>query len=81
MARLTELDYKKAMFGVSHSIYNDEAPDTKDIDILFHATKKQVAKKVLIMDGTYKKYRCRGCGGAIKPRPQYCPHCGQKLEW
>lgn len=80
--RLKEDDYKKAIFGVSYSIYNDETPDPKDVDILFHAVNKQFGKKVLSSGNqTYKKYKCPSCNEAVNRQDRYCNHCGQKLDW
>ena len=78
--RIKEEDYKKAVFSISSKIYNEEIPATEDIDILVHATKKQIGKRV-VLNNEYNSYRCPCCNIIIYRSNQYCSQCGQKLDW
>ena len=78
--RIKEEDYQKAIFSISSKIYDEVIPASKDIDILVHATKKQIGKKVAISD-KYNSYRCPCCNGNVGCSNHYCGQCGQKLSW
>lgn len=78
--KIKEEDYKKAIFSISSKIYDEEIPATKDIDILVHATNKQIGKKVAISE-KYNSYRCPCCDNNVGRSNHYCSQCGQKLDW
>lgn len=46
------------------------------------AVKWQQAKEPKIMNGMYGiVYLCNECGNELELGSQYCPFCGQKLDW
>lgn len=62
----------------------------KTCKLAINALEKQIAKKPHDIDERedddfyYLGFMCPFCGGAItgQPyRPDYCKHCGQKLDW
>ena len=59
-------------------------------ELAINALEKQIAKKPTEVDERieedyyYLSFLCPNCGGSVtgQPyRPDYCKHCGQKLDW
>lgn len=78
--KITEEDYKRAVFSVSLKIYNNEIPAIQDIDVLVHAANKQIAKPISIVPNSFKE-KCPCCNNEVNYRYIYCFKCGQKLDW
>ena len=50
------------------------------IDVAIDAIKKRIPKKRILSDGHYLVYsRCPACKYAVNT--EYCPECGQKIDW
>lgn len=53
----------------------------EDFDFLNERVEKQIAKKPKIFHGSVLTlYPCPICGAKVKSC-NYCPQCGQKLDW
>ena len=50
------------------------------VDIAIQALEKQIPKKP-ITDDRYIMYICPCCNDFIKVSHNYCPNCGQELDW
>ena len=50
------------------------------VDIAIKALEKQIPKKP-ITDDRYIMYICPRCNDFIKVSHNYCPNCGQELDW
>lgn len=67
-------------------LYKDTSE--KNFDLAFEALDKQTPKKPICfnIDETYKLWRCKSCNfilgmGIMYLSINYCPECGQKLDW
>lgn len=47
--------------------------------IVAHAIEKQIPKKVIKRDAFLHRGICQFCN--IYVIDEYCPHCGQKIDW
>ena len=62
---------------------------TKEIaECVFEALDKQIAIKPIEMffvekplGGVYRMRKCGNCNEVIPPKVNYCPNCGQKIDW
>ena len=52
----------------------------KSIEIAIQALEKQIPMKPKT-DDRYVMYICPWCNDFIKVNHNYCPNCGQKLDW
>lgn len=58
-----------------------EIDTERDYGFLYERLEKQIAKKPKIFHGSVLTlYPCPICGAKVKSC-NYCPQCGQKLDW
>ena len=55
--------------------YDIHGEDIDAVDIAISALDKQIPKKPIGFGG------CPVCYQPMSTSPNYCPHCGQKLNW
>lgn len=86
---------KKALVNVSllaeHSKYYNADPDLKDIELIESIVKKEIPMKPeVIGDGyadgelVYDTWICPNCGKNYEveyDHYDYCPKCGQRIDW
>ena len=93
---MTEIDrIKNALVNVStlatHSDYYNKDRDDQDIYLIKAIVKKKITKKPYFesdgyADGypVYDTWVCPNCGEDYEieyDHYDYCPHCGQKIDW
>ena len=76
-------DYQKALDSLSLGNY-EEDPDSNEAKtkLLQELVDKEKPMKVVpfVNFWGYKGFQCPKCGKAINGG-DYCPHCGQHLDW
>ena len=94
---MTEVEsIKDALVNVitlaNHSDYYNKDRDDKDIDLITSIVKKEIPMKpkLFMRDGydedeaVYDAWDCPYCGThyqIIFDKHDYCPHCGQRIDW
>ena len=86
MSKRTQLLHKlKHVYSHNTKLVLDV--ENKDIELIIEALEKQIAKKPRIIGvSDYAEYmKCPQCRLTTvlysNMRPDYCPKCGQKLDW
>ena len=54
--------------------------DAPDLEMAINALEKQIPKKPKT-DDRYVPYICPWCNDFVKVSHNYCPNCGQELDW
>lgn len=72
-------DYRAGIFPPRNEVY-------KELDILNELVEIATPKKAkpLFINLPFMPYRCPCCGHLVndgKERFNYCPNCGQKIDW
>ena len=75
----------------NHSDYYENVRDEEDIDLIEEIVKKEIPKKPYFesdgyADGypVYDTWICPRCGEHYEiecDHYDYCPHCGQRIDW
>lgn len=76
----------------THSDYYNKDRDDKDIDLITSIVKKEIPRSTIRFGYWYDPDRsqvyvgrkCSNCGTRYKvyyTDYDYCPHCGQRLDW
>ena len=94
---MTETDRINSALGnvitlANHSDYYNKDRDDKDIDLITSIVKKEIPRSP-IRNGylydpdrshVYVGWKCSNCGTKYRvyyADYDYCPHCGQRLDW
>ena len=94
---MTETDrIKSALVNVitlaNHSDYYNKDRDDKDIDLITSIVKKEIPRSPIWFGYWYDPdrsqvhvgWKCSNCGTKYRvyyADYDYCPHCGQRLDW
>ena len=94
---MTETDrIKNALVNVTtlatHSDYYNKDRDDKDIDLIESIVKKEIPRSPIRFDDWYDHdgslvhdgWKCPNCGTTYEiddDEYNYCPNCGQRLDW
>ena len=65
---------------IQRTFTNGSNAKVEAIDIAIQALEKQIPKKPKT-DDRYIMYICPCCNDFIKVSHNYCPNCGQELDW
>lgn len=73
------LKWRFEVHGGKIGLYDDDG-STKAYELAISALEKQISKKVRHISGMHSTGRCPVCS-AYTVLNNYCPNCGQRLEW